>query len=105
MLYALYLDPVASMASPAHVEATYAAVLAAPITTVYADCLHFLASYQACLTGQPSEGAEQPGLLRITETDANGKPLRRQPAGLSGNVPRRGLLARLFPRAANSLIR
>ena len=97
VLYALYRQPAGSTASPAHFEAAHAAVLAAPITAVYADCLHFLASYSAYLTGEPSTGAEQPGLLRLAT--APGRPLTAAP------TPRRGLLARLFSSATTSLIR
>ena len=101
VLYALYREPAGSTASPAHYEAAHAAVLVAPITAVYADCVHFLTSYHAYLTGQPSEGAEQPGLLRLA--DAQGRPLAGGPTPKPAT--RRGLLAGLFPRATTSLIR
>ena len=64
-LYALYRVPLGTTPTPAEVEAAHAAVLAQPVTEVYADCLFLLASYGRALSGTLPAGPAQPGLLRL----------------------------------------
>jgi hypothetical protein len=64
-LYALYRAPTGSRANEQQLAAAHAAVLAQPVTAVYADCLHFLASYQRAVSGTSLPGPAQPGILRI----------------------------------------
>ena len=83
-LYAVYRAPSGTRVTPAEAEAAHAAVLAQPVTQVYADCLYFLASYHRVGTGAPAVGVRQPGTLSIQ---------REEPA-----APAIGLLARLAQR-------
>jgi hypothetical protein len=81
-LYALYREPVGFRPNAPDVEAAHAAVLARPVTEVYADCLYFLASYQRAGTGAPAVGVAQAGLSRLVRPQA----------------PASGLLAKLSQR-------
>jgi hypothetical protein len=66
-LYALYRAPTGSRADEQQLAAAHAAVLARPVTTVYADCLYFLASYRRVGTGAPAVGVRQSGTLSIAK--------------------------------------
>jgi hypothetical protein len=64
-LYALYRNPTSSKMDHQLLALAHAAVLARPVTEVYADCAHFLASYERALTGTSLPGPFQPGVLRV----------------------------------------
>lgn len=64
-LCALYSAPTGSTMAPEQLAAAHAAVLAAPVTEVYADCQYFLASWERNHNGTTIPGPTQPGLLRI----------------------------------------
>jgi hypothetical protein len=64
-LYALYRAPTGSRMPESELAAAHAAVLAQPVTAVYADCAHFLASYERVATGTIWPGPAQPGLLQL----------------------------------------
>jgi hypothetical protein len=64
-LYALYRAPTASRFPEAELAAAHAAVLAQPVTEVYADCAHFLTSYERAVTGTSRSGPAQAGLHRL----------------------------------------
>ncbi|OGX81996.1 hypothetical protein BEN47_05085 [Hymenobacter lapidarius] len=67
-LHALYSTPAATSVDEQAVAAAHAAVLARPVTEVYADAAHFLASYERCAAGIRTDGPIQPGLSRIMKT-------------------------------------
>jgi hypothetical protein len=64
-LHALYSAPTSSKMPPEQLALTHAAVLAAPVTEVYADCQFFLASWERYQNGTTLPGPSQPGLLRF----------------------------------------
>jgi hypothetical protein len=63
-LYALYRNPTSSTMDRELLALAHAAVLARPVTEVYADCAYFLASYKRALAGISLPGPFQPGCLR-----------------------------------------
>lgn len=69
-LYALYRAPTGSRMPEAELADAHAAVLAQPVTAVYADCAHFLASYERAILGTSRPGPAQPGLLRLVRPAA-----------------------------------
>jgi hypothetical protein len=74
-LYALYRNPTSSKMPEQELAAAHAAVLAASVTEVYADCNHFLASWERHQAGTPIlSGPTQPGVLRIA-FDKNSVPM------------------------------
>lgn len=69
-LYALYRNPTGSTMPEKKLAAAHAAVLAAPVTDVIADCYHFAASWEHYQSGgRPKSGPRQPGTLRILGHD------------------------------------
>ena len=80
-LYALYWEPTEFRPAPADVAAAYTAVLARPVTEVYADCLYFLISYQRAASGTSLPGPAQPGTLRIARPVAPAPPTWRTRLG------------------------
>lgn len=66
-LYALYRDPKGNRADEQQLAAAHAAILARPVTEVYADCLYFLASYLRVGTGAPAVGVRQQGTLWLAK--------------------------------------
>jgi hypothetical protein len=70
-LYALYRNPTGSTMPEKELAAAHAAVLAAPVTDVIADCYHFVASFEYYHTGgRPKPGPKQPSLMRIAGIDS-----------------------------------
>jgi hypothetical protein len=86
-LYALYRAPTASRMPEAELAAAHAAVLAQPVTEVYADCTHFLASYERATMGTSWPGLAQTGLYHLVRPTAPAvgllKKLRRRVTGTS----------------------
>jgi hypothetical protein len=69
-LYALYRNPTSSKMPDDELAAAHAAVLAAPVMDVIADCHYFLASWEHYYSdGRPEPGPRQPGLMRIEGLD------------------------------------
>jgi hypothetical protein len=73
-LYALYRNPTGSTMSAEELVAAHAAVLAASVVDVIADCQHFLASWERYQAGATLPGPRQPGLLLIAGDSASAKP-------------------------------
>jgi hypothetical protein len=87
-LYALYSAPAGSKMAPEKLAAAHAAVLAAPVTEVYADCQYFLASWERHVNGTTLPGPTQPSVLRI---------LLNTPAPPTGWLGKLGLNTLLSP--------
>ena len=73
-LYTLYREPLDWRTAPAQIAAAHAAVLAQPVTAVYADCQHFINSWERVQNGVTALGPTPPGVLRIAHLAPKAKP-------------------------------
>lgn len=93
-LYALYRAPITTTMPANALAAAHAAVLAAPVLEMYADCQHFLASWERVQAGTTLAGPKQLGLLTIAR-DEHGAPIQPQPAATSAKPKPTGWLGKL----------